>query len=83
MMADVQMFTLGEVAERLQLPYEVVRDAVYAGRWPHTAFTPRNRRMSQADIDRVVEMLHHEPAPQSRSDARRRTAHVKKLMRAV
>jgi hypothetical protein len=80
---DVQMFTLREVAEKLQLPYEVVRDAVYAGRWPHTKFTERNRRMSQADIDSVIESLHHEPAESSRADARRRSKDVAALLRAV
>lgn len=82
-MNEVQMFTLHEVAEKLQVPYDVVRDAVYAGRWPHSQFSPRNRRMSQADIDRVIEMLHHEPAASSRSSARSRSKDVAALLRAV
>lgn len=78
-----QMFTLREVAERLQLPYEFVRDEVYSGRWPHTQFSPRNRRMSQADIDRVVSALHHEPSVESRSEARARSRRVSRLLASV
>lgn len=78
-----EFFTLREVAEKLKLDYDIVRDNVYAGRWPHTKFSPRNRRMQQADIDRVVEMLHHDPVPATRSDAHARRKRVSSLLRAV
>lgn len=78
-----EFFTLAEVAEKLKLDYDIVRDNVYGGRWPHTKFSPRNRRMQQADIDQVVRMLHHEPAPASRSDAHARRERVTGLLRAV
>lgn len=77
------MFTLREVALRLQLPYDVVRKAVYAGRWPHTQFTPRNRRMSEADIQAVIAKLHHEPAVSSRSGAHASSKELDALVSAL
>lgn len=78
-----QFFTLSQVAEMMQLPYDVVRDNVYKNRWPHREFSPRNRRMSQEDIDAVAEMTKHTPAPQSRSEARRRNDRIKSLLKAA
>ncbi len=81
--ANPQFFTLQQVAEIMQLPYDVVRDNVYKGRWPHREFSPRNRRMSQEDIDWVSENTKHTPLAQSRSETRRRNERIKKLMRSV
>lgn len=78
-----EMFTLQEVADKLKLPYEQVRDKVYAGAWPHVKFSARNRRMTQAQIDEVVEMSQHEPVRSTRSDARTRRKEVRALLRAV
>jgi hypothetical protein len=78
------MYTLHEVADILRLPYEQVRDKVYAGAWPHVKFSPRNRRMTQEHIDRVVAMSAHEPAPpQSTSTAHERRKRVQDYLRAV
>jgi len=81
---DHQMFTLPQVAEALQLPYDVVRKAVYSGRWPHVEYSPRNRRMSQGDIDRVSEMLRHEPkkAPAT-APKRSRSARINSLLNSA
>ena len=82
-MSGVEIFTLQEVADLLKVPYDVVRKNVYAGRWPHIKVSPRNRRMSRADIDRVMEMLHHEPVALTRSETYRRTAHITELLRSI
>jgi excisionase family DNA binding protein len=79
-----EFYTLQEVAAMLHLPYEFVRDQVYAGRWPHTAFSPRKRRMSQEDVDRVVASFHKEPkSPSTRSEARASSKRIAALIRAV
>ena len=78
-----EMYTLRDVAEKLKLPYEVGRDAVYAGRWPHTKFTPRNRRMSQADIDAVIDAHHQEPEPTVLLAAHQRRRRMAELLKAV
>ncbi|MFF2387822.1 hypothetical protein [Agromyces sp. NPDC058104] len=75
-----QLFTLAQVAEILQLDYELVRKAVYGGKWPHSKISERNRRMSQDDIDRVIEMTHHEPAVSTRSEALRRSQRARDLL---
>lgn len=77
------LLTLHEVAEALNVPYEVVRDNVYSGRWPHSKFSERTRRMSTDDVERVRAMTHHEPSKPSRSEAHQRTERVRKLLRAV
>lgn len=78
-----QMFTLREVADALQLPYDLVRDKVYAGAWPHVKFSERNRRMTHEHIDQVVEMLSHSPVPSTRADAKRRRDSMRQMLRAV
>lgn len=78
-----QMFTLREVAERLRIPYDVVRKNVYSGAWPHVKFSERSRRMTQADIERVLEMTRHEPVQSSRSDAHQRRKDIRALLRSI
>ena len=78
-----QLFTLREVADMLKVDYGIVRDSVYSGRWPHQKFSERNRRMTQADVDRVLEMTRHEPVASTPTDAHQRRKNVRALMRAL
>lgn len=57
------IFTLHEVAERLHMPYRSLRDAVYAGRWPHRKISQRKRLMTEADIQAVLALTAEQPAP--------------------
>ncbi|KJL37088.1 hypothetical protein RR49_01200 [Microbacterium ginsengisoli] len=82
-MSTQALFTLREIAEQLSIPYEVVRDNVYAGRWPHSKFSERTRRMSAEDVERVRAMTHHEPSDPTRSEAHQRTKRMRELLRAV
>ncbi|KQR95816.1 MAG: hypothetical protein J0I33_07540 [Microbacterium ginsengisoli] len=77
------LLTLQEVAVALGVPYEIVRENVYAGRWPHSKFSPRIRRMSADDVERVRAMTHHEPSDPTRSESHARTKRIRDLMRAV
>ncbi|WP_162893191.1 helix-turn-helix domain-containing protein [Microbacterium halotolerans] len=80
------VFTLQQVAEILQLSYDLVRDKVYAGAWPHVKFSERNRRMTQEQIERLIETVTHEPtdsALTSRSAAHQRTKSVQAMLRAI
>lgn len=80
---DERMLTLQETAEELRLPYEVVRDNVYSGRWPHKKFGERTRRVSEDDLARIKALVHHEPVAETRSDAHSRRKRVSQLLRAI
>lgn len=77
------LFTLHEVADLLALDYDIVRKKVYGGAWPHQKFSERNRRMTQADVDRVLEMTRHEPVASTPSDAHQRRQKMHALIRAI
>lgn len=78
-----RVFTLQEVAEQLRLPYELVRDKVYSGAWPHVKFSEWNRRMTQEQVDSVIAMSEHKPTPATTSDAHRRRARVQALLSSM
>lgn len=78
-----ELYTLREVADKFKIDYDIVREAVYSGRWPHQKFSARNRRMTQADVDRVLEMTRHEPVASTPSDAHQRRKAVRALVRSI
>ena len=78
-----ELLDLHSVAERLSVPYEVVRRNVYGGKWPHKKISERRRFMSEEDIERVLAMTHQEPQTASRSAAHRRNKSAIDLLRAI
>jgi hypothetical protein len=79
-----RVYTLQEVADRLRSPYSVVRDAVFAGRWPHVKISPRKRVMTQANLEATLALLHQAPTPESsKHSAREARARVAGLLEAA
>lgn len=80
---DEAIYTLQEAAERLHMPYRSLRDAVYAGRWPHRHISQRRRLMTASDIEAVLELTHRPAAPPPlESDVRKTRANIKRLLHA-
>lgn len=79
---DEAIYTLQEAAERLHMPYRTLRDAVYAGRWPHRYISPRRRLMTASDIEAVLELTARKakPAAEAQSDLRQQRARIKALI---
>ncbi|MFT4258054.1 helix-turn-helix domain-containing protein [Microbacterium sp.] len=79
-----EIYTLEEAAVRLHMPYRTLRDAVYAGRWPHRKISQRRRLMTEADIQAVLELTREDarPAP-SISDTRQSRANVLSLLKSA
>ncbi|WP_111467052.1 hypothetical protein [Microbacterium suaedae] len=77
------LLTLRQVAEVLQVPYEIVRTNVYSGKWPHVKISQRNRRMTDEQVDEVIEMASHTPAPSTRADARKRRDNIRSMLKAI
>ncbi len=79
-----RVYTLQEAAERLRTPYSVVRDAVFAGRWPHMQVSPRKRLMTEEDIQETISLLRKRPlAADSTSGVRSSRANVRDLLSAA
>ena len=62
-MDSERVYTLHEAAERLHMPYRTLRDAVYAGRWPHRFISQRRRLMTEMDIQEVLEIARMDARP--------------------
>jgi hypothetical protein len=79
-----KVYTLQEVAAHLRVPHSVVRDAVFAGRWPHLQISPRRRFMTQENLDETIALL-SKPAGVEESAVAARTTRdrVKGLMAAA
>jgi hypothetical protein len=76
------VYTIAEAAERMRLPYRVVRDAVFAGRWPHVKVSERRRLMTGADISASLELMHQAPSATEKVDQKERKARIKRLLAA-
>lgn len=77
------IYTLQEAAERLHMPYRTLRDAVYAGRWPHRYISPRRRLMTESDIEAVLTLTSRQPKPTANPsplEDRVRRANIKRLL---
>lgn len=81
---DNSVHTLQEAAEILRLPYRTVRDAVFAGRWPHVMVSPRKRLMTDADIGATLVLLRQVAiASTPLIDARAQKERVRNLLGAA
>lgn len=79
-----RVYTLQEAAERLHMPYRTLRDAIYAGRWPHRKISERRRLMTEEDIQDVLAMSRQEPKPTvSPHTARQTKANVLSRLKAA
>ena len=58
-----RVYTLQQAAERLQMPYRSLRDAVFQGKWPHRYISQRRRLMTESDIAAVLALTAKAPTP--------------------
>lgn len=77
------VYTLQEAAEHLRVPYRTVRDAVFAGRWPHVKLSPRKRVMTRDDLTAVLQMSHRAVNAEATSATKARKARVLDLLDAA
>lgn len=76
------VYTIAEAAALMRLPYRVVRDAVYAGRWPHIYISPRRRVMTGADIQASLDLMRRVPSVTEKLNEKEQKARIKRLLSA-
>jgi len=75
------VYTIAEAAILMRVPYRVVRDAVFADRWPHVRISPRKRLMTGEDIQAALALMRHTPgAEDPPSDDRSRKDRIRHLL---
>lgn len=77
------VYTIAEAAEHMRLPYRVVRDAVFADRWPHIKVSQRRRLMTGEDIQASLDLMRQGPSLTQAADEAARKRRVQALLGAA
>lgn len=82
MIEQDRVYTIAEAAILMRVPYRVVRDAVFAGRWPHVEISPRKRVMTGEDIQAALALMRRTPSAAAESPVgdRGRKARIRHLL---
>ncbi len=82
-MFEEPMYELRGVADRLRLPYRIVRDNVFGGKWPHRKVSQRKRYMTDEDMREAVRLMHQGPDPAVKVEQKSQRDNVLRLLQSV